>query len=304
MLGDVGVSEDARALDDASAGHDAASSLDARPTARDSGPRGSYGDPVALGMLRGVPETSGIIASREHAGVFWVHNDSGNPAQIFAIDQSAQVLSTLTLLGADNEDWEDIAIASHEGRDWLYVADVGDNLARVSRGASSGRIAPVRLYRLEEPDPEEGVGSVAVERLELTYPDGPHDCEAVFVHPHSGDVYLLEKVDAGLAGVYRASSLVAPGPNLLERIGTLDMALVTAADISEDASRIVVRNYVDVRVYVGLAGDVLETLGGAALFPPRASLAEAIAFGASDGSDYDLYTIAEGEGATLFRIAW
>jgi hypothetical protein len=65
-----------------------------------SGP--SYGTPRPLGELTGVPETSGIVASRDHAGVFWIHNDSGNPAEIYAIDASARVLATLALEGATN----------------------------------------------------------------------------------------------------------------------------------------------------------------------------------------------------------
>ena len=31
-------------------------------------------------------ELSGIVASRKHPGVFWAHNDSGNPLELFAID--------------------------------------------------------------------------------------------------------------------------------------------------------------------------------------------------------------------------
>jgi hypothetical protein len=264
-----------------------------------SGP--SYGTPRPLGELTGVPETSGIVASRDHAGVFWIHNDSGHPAEIYAIDASARVLATLALEGATNQDWEDIAIAASEGVDVLYVGDVGDNLARTSDGAMSSRGGSVRLYRLEEPDPRAGDARVTPSVIELVYPDGPHDCEAIFSDPRTGDLYLLAKVDTGTAGLYRGRTLSPTEPTRLERVASLEMAAITAADTSSDGARLVVRSYTQIRVFV-VDGDLPSALARAPLRPSaRGSAAEAIAFAASG---WDLYTIAEGDPATLFRIAW
>ena len=294
---DVGVREgDAWAEDAIVESHDApVATLDA-PSA------GTYLDPVALGDLTGVPETSGIVASRDHANVFWVHNDSGNPAEIYAIDRSARVLATIVLDGATNQDWEDIAIVPVDGVDLLYVGDHGDNEARTSGGASSSRSGTVRLYRIEEPDPAAGDAHVTATAIDLAYPDGPHDCEGMFVDPNSGDVYLFSKVDTGTADLYRGSALRVPGPNTLEHVGTLDMSSITGADMSSDGERLAVRNYSQIRVFAVEGGDVAGALASAPLRPStRGSAAEAIAFGPSD---WDLYTIAEGDPATLFRIAW
>lgn len=292
--GDAGTGTDAAALSDAAVPSDAAS--------RPDGGALAFGTPVALGTTpTSLPEISGIVASRTYPGTYWVENDSGNPPEIYAVDETGALEATITLSGTTNVDWEDLALApgAGGGADVLYVADTGDNAARDSLGAS-GR-ASVRLYRLEEPDPTLGDRTLAVETIELGYPDHPHDCEAVFVEPSTGDVILISKENAAPAHVFVAHAPLALGsPLTLEEIGTLALSLATAADESRDGTRIVVRNYGEVRVYEVLPGGVAASLAASTFVTTRpGSAAEAIAF---DANDRDLVTIAEGAGATLFRI--
>ena len=72
-------------------------------------------------------EISGIVASSRYPETFWVHNDSGNPAELFLIDQGGAVLARLQLKGAKNRDWEDICAFRYKGQLYLCVGDVGDN---------------------------------------------------------------------------------------------------------------------------------------------------------------------------------
>ena len=44
-----------------------------------------------------LPELSGLVASRRHAGIFWAHNDSGNPLELFAIRESGGVAAKIPL---------------------------------------------------------------------------------------------------------------------------------------------------------------------------------------------------------------
>lgn len=89
---------------------------------------------------------------------------------------------------------------------------------------------------------------------------------------------------------------------MLERVASYDMRSITAADVSSDGERLVVRNYAQIRVYPVERGDVRAALSGTPWLPSaRGSAAEAIAF---PSSGWDLFTIAEGDPATLFRIAW
>src|SRR3954452_480338 len=73
---------------------------------------------------RGIAEPSGIVASRKNPGIFWVHNDSGNPPVLFAVKRDGKLVREYRV-EAVNLDWEDIAIddAGH-----LYIGDIGNNL--------------------------------------------------------------------------------------------------------------------------------------------------------------------------------
>ena len=286
---------DAAALDATAedAGADASSAADAATTRE-------FGAPVALGTTpTSLPEISGIVASRTHPGVYWVENDSGNPPELYAIDEHGVLLATITVAGATNVDWEDIALAPGASGDVLYVADTGDNAARDTAGVS-GRTG-IRLYRLAEPDPALGDRSLPAEVIELRYPAQRHDCEAVFVDPASGDVYLVSKENAPPARLFVARAPLAAGPTTtLEDLGTVDVTLATAADMRRDGEQITVRNYAQVRVYDVLPGGIAASLASTTfLSAAPGSAAEAICF---DDHDRDLLTIAEGRGATLFRI--
>ena len=87
-----------------------------------------------------IPEASGIVKSRRYPGIFWVHNDSGNPPLIFAISGNGRTIRQFRV-GVPNIDWEDIAI---DDQGHLYLGDIGNNT----------RALPLRaIYRIDEPDP-------------------------------------------------------------------------------------------------------------------------------------------------------
>jgi hypothetical protein len=75
-----------------------------------------------------VVESSGLVASRRHAGVLWTHNDSGDAARLFAIGRDGRVLATLRLAGVQARDWEAMAVGRDDrGAPALFVGDIGDN---------------------------------------------------------------------------------------------------------------------------------------------------------------------------------
>ena len=77
-------------------------------------------------------ELSGIVASRSRPGTYWVVNDSGGGARVYAIGASGRLRQTVRVIGAPAVDWEDVALGPgpRAGIDYLYLADIGDNLAR------------------------------------------------------------------------------------------------------------------------------------------------------------------------------
>ena len=87
-----------------------------------------------------IPEASGIVKSRRYPGIFWVHNDSGNPPLLFAIRGDGRIVRQFRL-GVPNIDWEDIAI---DDQGHLYLGDIGNN---------TGALPLRAIYRIDEPDP-------------------------------------------------------------------------------------------------------------------------------------------------------
>lgn len=182
-----------------------------------------------------VRELSGLVRSRRQPGVLWTHNDSGDSARLFAVGDDATLRAEVQVSGATNVDWEDIAIRGGE----LYVADIGDNAAQR---------ASVSVYRVAEPR----IGDAAVTataasaRIDLRYPGGARDAEALLVDPSSGALVIVEKRFDGRSGVYVADRPVAGSVTTLRRTVRLSLGLaelVTAADISPDGSTIAVRTY-------------------------------------------------------------
>ncbi len=68
-------------------------------------------------------EASGLYV--ENKSTFWLHNDSGGQATLYAVDPKGTLADSLAIPGATNEDWEDL---SHDDRGNLYIFDSGNNL--------------------------------------------------------------------------------------------------------------------------------------------------------------------------------
>ena len=270
--------------------------------------------PVGIGMIESaeLSEISGMVASTANPGVYYVHNDSGDSARFFAIDERGRTLAEVVLSGATAVDWEDIAIGPGPGGgSFVYVADTGDNDARVG---AVGRTS-IDVYRVAEPAISEGQLAVKLqlsewERLPLTYPDAPHDCEALLVDPQNAELVLVTKENDGNSLVFRASGLVADGaPQTLSPLTELAFGtaqapgstLVTSGSMSATGGGILLRTYSAVFFWARPQGtDVATALAG----PPRALAApsedqgEAITFSA-DGASF--LTVSESEHSQIFR---
>lgn len=199
-------------------------------------------------LAPGMAEASGAAVSRRNPGIVWTINDSGNPAELIATDTLGRMRGRITLEGASNTDWEEVALGGCGERQCVYIADAGDNAeTRPS----------VELYRLEEPVVGTASGvpfarrTGEFERLRFRYPDGPHDVEAMAVLAN-GDVVLVTKGRSHGVLEFRlpAVAWTAGGVAVAERIDSLPIAassatgsLVTGMAISPDRRHAVVRSY-------------------------------------------------------------
>ncbi len=219
-------------------------------------------EPVGRLSHPALSEVSGIVQS-ERGDFYWVHNDSGDSARIFALDPHGTPIKPPYLAGLvadwaghtiDNAwhfDWEDIALADG----MLYIADVGNNgNARRDLG----------VYLVAEPDPRAIPRMRAQAFLPIRYPDQEShpaktwhfDCEAVFVA--DGKLHFITKHrqpyrilewDAG-AKLYRLDTHHTDRENVLTLVGRReDVTVVTGADLSPNGQRLAVATYIALWIF-------------------------------------------------------
>ena len=189
-------------------------------------------------------EISGIAASRKNTDVFWVHNDRGGQARVWALNSEGTHLGIYYLSGATNRDWEDIAIGPGpvDGVDYLYVGNIG------AGGAPNPYIT---VYRVAEPAVDSQQLPVettltGVDAINLVYPDLDQyrDAETLMLDPVTKDIYVVSKDDVP-PRVYRA-----PYPQsttatiIMEHVCNLPFPWdeTSGGDISLDGSKIIIRD--------------------------------------------------------------
>jgi len=133
-------------------------------------------------------ESSGLVASHCHQGVFWSHNDSGDRARLFALDRDGRLIAEVEVRGAANRDWE--AIATDDACR-LYVGDIGNN------GNSRSTLT---IYVVPEPDPRSTATAEVLRKISLRFPASTpaggrrrHNRDAEGLFFSRGDLFLLSK---------------------------------------------------------------------------------------------------------------
>ncbi len=186
-------------------------------------------------------EASGLACSQINKGILWSQNDSGGKAAVFALDTQGRLVCRLELVGVKNRDWEELAVARDPktGKSHIYIGEIGDNNARYES---------VKIYKVEEPVLSPGdtlLSAKDFETYEVTYADGARDAEAMFVEPASGDIYIISKREEQV-GLYRIAAPSAAKKNIAIRISSLPLAWVTAADLSPNGKKLLVKTYTGV----------------------------------------------------------
>jgi hypothetical protein len=206
-------------------------------------------EPLAAFDSRDISESSGVAVSRRHPGLLWTHNDSGHDPILYAVDLQGQEVGRFIVTGAKAVDWEDIALGLCPDSDetCLYIGDTGDNGERRNH---------VSLYIVREPGEVGGRRTVGARRIRLSYPDGPHDVEALGVMS-SGDLVLVSRGRRGPIVAFRIprAALLRNATEAIEwfTLGIEPQALigrlVTGAAVSTDGSTLAVRTYTELFFY-------------------------------------------------------
>ncbi len=176
----------------------------------------------------GIHEVSGLEWSARRR-VLWFEQDSGNPARLYAATRSGRARANILIPNAHNHDWEDMALAGNR----IYMGDIGDN---------GSKRPDIQIYVL--PEPRLTVHRAPARVLNLRYPDGAHNAEAMVVDPVVGRLFIITKErDRDFADVYRVkvTNFRSGATRRLQRIGRIPIGNVTAADLGPEG--LIVKNY-------------------------------------------------------------
>lgn len=224
---------------------------------------------MMLGTLKSkkITESSGLARSHFIEEAWWTMNDSGHGEDIYLFGDQGNTLAVCELKSAKNRDWEAMSSFQRNGKHFLLVADVGDNVARRDR---------CQLYVCEEPafKPKKKkayskkLKSVAIE---FRYEDGPRNCEAVACTPDGESVFFVEKIflETGKRrqpGIYELKlpklSLNEVGAEdeenallVAKRIASFPFRGVTGMAISPNGKRLAIRNYLTAHLFERTAVD-------------------------------------------------
>ncbi len=213
-------------------------------------------EPYAVGALDHavVNEASGMAVSRQYTDRMYFHNDSGDGPFLYVTDGRGKLQRRVEIEGGSAIDNEDLGLGPCGDRTCLFIGDIGDNFEMRST------IEVVVVEELREFPAR--VAPLA--KLQLRYPDGPHNAEGLAVHPN-GDLYVLTKEMSTITRVARAAKLYrlprsewgGPGAgnaHLLQAAGEIDLPfladgaskwgkIVTAFDIAPDGSKFIALTY-------------------------------------------------------------
>lgn len=143
-------------------------------------------------------ESSGAVVSESFPGCLWVVEDGGTSAYLYLVETaSGAVIKRIRIEGVVNQDWEELAEwRDASGKRWLVIGDIGDNEGTRNR---------VQLYCFHEPKASEIEGEPgdtveyepsSLRSREFSYADGPRDAESLFIHPVTGQIFVVSKREA------------------------------------------------------------------------------------------------------------
>lgn len=263
---------------------------------------GAFLAPKAVAELtdKRLQEVSGLAASANNHAHFWTHNDSGNDAVVYLIDEQLEVKLVCELKGVKNRDWEDIAVGPgpEKGKNYVYVADIGDNNAKHKFKY---------IYRFEEPvlSGNEEITITQFDTIKFELDGEVKDTEALMIHPETMDLYIVSKREKPV-NLYQLTYPYDKSDSIVaSKVMTLPFSQIVSAGISTDGNEILMKNYDNIYYWDIKSKTIAE---GLQITPQKLKYieepqGEAITF-SRDGSGF--YTLSEklmGEKTFLYHYA-
>jgi len=184
-----------------------------------------------------INEASGIAASLYVPDAYWVHNDSGDAANIFLCNPyTGETITSGLVENAKNRDWEDMSSFRIDGKSYLIIGSFGDNARKRTQ---------YQLYIMEEPAAGAKGPFPYLNKINFTYQGGSsYNCESVAVDVISRKIYLLTKTgNPDTSQVYSlplSLSQEYDNVQIAKFVASPKVRSATGMDISPDGNRAVV----------------------------------------------------------------
>lgn len=179
-------------------------------------------------------EASGLYIENED--IFWLNNDSGGRPVLYAVNPAGELIDSMPIEGASNQDWEDLG---YDNAGNVYVFDCGNNANKRDN---------LRIYKWEP-------ASQSLDSITYRYPDQElfppapadrrFDAEGGFWFQDS--LYIFSK-DYLPNAKYRTSLYALPaqsGDYTAVKKGSrvMEKRVITAAAISPSGKRVALLSY-------------------------------------------------------------
>ena len=195
-------------------------------------------------LPKNLGENSGMVTIVD--STIWLIEDHGNKDEIYKVDFKGNLLKDLKVKNAKNHDWEDLARDEHGN---TYIGDFGNN---------SNKRKDLVIYKIPNPEIEAGE-KIDAEKIKFSYQDQKdfppevaelnYDAEAFFYQNNS--LYIITKNRtipfSGEAFIYKVPAV--QGEHIAQLVGKFItckkdvICQVTAADISDDGTKIALLGY-------------------------------------------------------------
>jgi hypothetical protein len=208
-------------------------------------------------------ETSGLVVQSPNS--FWTLNDSGGEAALYQFDSTGRIKRVVTLAGANNKDWEELATDSIGN---FYVGDIGNN-DETRRGLTFYKVLKTDILANND-----AVATVNAVKIPFRYtdqtafpPPDPQlyfDAEAFLVWSDSLLVFTKDfdtKPYLGVTHIYGVKNQTGLAEQAVPRLGAFATdgswkynGAIVAAAISPDRSKVVLMSYQKLWIFTNFTG--------------------------------------------------
>lgn len=243
-------------------------------------------------------EISGIASSNANPRHLWVHNDAGNKAEIYLLNEGLEIKMTCELKGIKNRDWEDIAVGPgpDPNKSYVYVGDIGDNDAEHREKY---------VYRFEEPVLNEDETNAVIsdfDKIIFKLDGAIKDTETLLLDPVTKNLYVVTKRENPVY-LYELKYPYENEVNTAQKMFSLPMSRIVGGDFSRDGQEMLLKNDDIVFYWKGSPSEsVIEKMKTAGLSVPyeKEPQGEAIAWAHDDSGFYTLSEMPRNKSVYLY----